>query len=358
MRIHKNTLMKKIAALLALTLIIQSPPSYPMLRAADLYWDANGISLGNSGNDLVLNFTAAASVALTWSPVGGTSWNTGVAANWLNGGSRTTFGTNNNVTLGDTGVGNVSVDAAGVTPGTVTVANTSGTYTFTGGAIGGSGPLTKNSAGTLLLQNTNSYSGSTIINGGIVQLGVANALPTATGVTLSNTTGALLNLANNNQTIGSLSGGGNSGGNVALGSGTLTVGDGSSTSFDGILSGAGGSLIKQGAGTLLLGNTSSYTGSTTINAGTLRSGTANASPGINPREFAEKWEALALTPPDANGHRRLLAASDNDFPTSRLHIGGRDIEFARAQRHLSMQVLLFDVVLSPPAVVLPGQKSH
>lgn len=262
------------------------------------------ISLGNSGNDLVLNFTAAASVALTWSPAGGTSWNTGVAANWLNGGSRTTFGTNNNVTLGDTGVGNVSIDAAGVTPGTVTVANTSGTYTFTGGAIGGSGPLTKNSTGTLLLQNTNSYSGSTIINGGVVQLGVANALPSATGVTLSNTTGALLNLANNNQIIGSLSGGGNSGGNVALGSGTLTVGDGNSTSFAGVLSGAGGSLIKQGAGTLLLGNTSSYTGSTTINAGSLRSGTANALPAATAVTLANVAGATL----DLDGNNQTIAS--------------------------------------------------
>ncbi len=82
---------------------------------------------------------------------------------------------------------------------------------------------------------------------------------------------------------------------------------------------------------------------------------ANALPGIKTHELAEKWEALALTPPDANGHRKLLVAADNDFLTSRLHIEGHDIQFVRAQRQLCTQVLLFDIVLSPPAVVLPGQ---
>lgn len=82
---------------------------------------------------------------------------------------------------------------------------------------------------------------------------------------------------------------------------------------------------------------------------------ASALPGIKTQELAEKWEALALTPPDANGHRKLLVAADNDFLTPRLHIEGHDIQFVRAQRPLCSQVLLFNVVLSPPTVVLPGQ---
>ena len=47
-------------------------------------------------------------------------------------------------------------------------------------------------------------------------MGVANALPATTALTLANAAGAALNLNGNAQTIGSLSGGGPYGGNVNL----------------------------------------------------------------------------------------------------------------------------------------------
>jgi len=72
-------------------------------------------------------------------------------------------------------------------------------------------------------------------------------------------------------------------GNYFLGRNALTVGsNGLSTTVDGVIAdggisgGAGASLIKIGAGTLLLSGANSYTGGTTINAGTLEASHATA----------------------------------------------------------------------------------
>ena len=67
-----------------------------------------------------------------------------------------------------------------------------------------------------------------------------------------------------------LSDGGAAGGNVTLGTGTLTVGDANDTIYAGAISGTGGNLIKQGAGTLTLAGASTYTGTTTINRGIIQ----------------------------------------------------------------------------------------
>jgi autotransporter-associated beta strand protein len=80
------------------------------------------------------------------------------------------------VTFGNTGAGAVTIAAGGVTPGAVTVDNSSGhDYTFSGGPIKGSGGLTKVNTGTLTLASENTYSGPTQVNGGTLSL--AGALP-------------------------------------------------------------------------------------------------------------------------------------------------------------------------------------
>ena len=125
--------------------------------------------------------------------------------------------------------------------------------------------LTKNGAGTLVLSEANTYTGSTLVNAGTLRTGAADAFADSGAVTVA--AGATLDLNGFNQTANNLSGAGS----VTLGSAALTVNDSAATSFDGVISGSG-SLVKTGAATLTLAGANSYTGGTTIAAGTLQIG--------------------------------------------------------------------------------------
>jgi autotransporter-associated beta strand protein len=151
------------------------------------------------------------------------------------------------------------------------------------GSVNGFNGLNKQGGGTLLLSGSNSFSGGTAltVSAGTLQAGSASAFGPSSffphpAVVLANAAGTFLDLNNFNVSVGSLAGAGVVGGQVLLGSGTLTVGDdNTSTTFNGWFSGTGG-LTKVGSGTLLLTGTSTYTGRTFINAGTLRFGTDGA----------------------------------------------------------------------------------
>ena len=111
------------------------------------------------------------------------------------------------------------------------------------------GSLTKDGTGTLTLSGTNTYTGATNINKGILTVGVTNALSSSTAVTVAS--GATLNLNNYSDTIGSLAGDGV----ITLGSGTLTVGaNNADTTFSGSFTGGNtGTFAKTGTGTLTFG---------------------------------------------------------------------------------------------------------
>ena len=145
--------------------------------------------------------------------------------------------------------------------------NTSTTYS---GVMSGTGGLSKIGAGTLTLSGTSTHSGATAVNAGTLQAGAANSFSAASAFMVAS--GTTLDLASFDQTIGSLAGAGS----VTLGMATLTTGnDNTSTTYSGVMSGSGG-LSKIGAGTLTLTGTSTYSGATAVNAGTLQAGAANA----------------------------------------------------------------------------------
>ena len=135
--------------------------------------------------------TGVAARNLTWTPTTN-NWNTTATTNWLNGVTPATFATTDNVIFDDSGLGNgggVIVDAGGVAPGNITVSNTAGTYSFSGGPINGSGQFAKTGSGTAVLTAANGYTGGTIVSGGTLSISNDNQLGGPAGnVTLSNAT--------------------------------------------------------------------------------------------------------------------------------------------------------------------------
>jgi autotransporter-associated beta strand protein len=136
---------------------------------------------------------------------------------------------------------------------------------FSGVMSGNSGRLVKEGNGVFTLAGANTYTGFTVISGGTLRIGTELAIPASNAVAM--TTGTTFDLNNFNSTLGSLAGRGS----VTLGSGSLTTGgNNSSTEFNGVISGNGGKLVKQGSGIFTLHGDHTYTGSTTVSAGTLR----------------------------------------------------------------------------------------
>jgi autotransporter-associated beta strand protein len=175
--------------------------------------------------------------------------------------------------------GSLGVGGASGAKGLVLSGTNTGNNTLAGGwsnnTLGGAATLTKNGAGTWILTNTNGYTGTTTVNLGTLRAGAAaggQAFGTGSAVTLANAASTSLDLNGFSQTIGSLAGGGTTGGNVTLGANaTLTAGgNGTSTTFAGVISGTGTSgLTKTGIGSLILTNANTYAGNTLISTGNI-----------------------------------------------------------------------------------------
>ena len=176
--------------------------------------------------------------------------------------------------------GSAVVENANASAATLTISQAAST-TFAGslrdGTGGGSLGITKSGAGSLALAGTNTFTGGMTVSGGTLVLAGGSALGDTTAVTMSNTAGVSLQLSAS-ETIGSLAGGGTSGGNLNLQAFTLTTGGAnSSTSYAGVISGSG-ALVKTGTGTMTLSRASTFTGTTAVRSGTIQLGTDNALP--------------------------------------------------------------------------------
>jgi fibronectin-binding autotransporter adhesin len=164
---------------------------------------------------------------------------------------------------------------------TLTIAG-GGTVNITGSGITGSAANSDLvvDGTTVVLGAANSYNGPTTIqNSGTLQLGGNNFLPTSPQTAMTINTSSIFNLAGYSDGVASLTGDSTAiiKNSVTGGTSTLTVNpaNGVSTTFAGTIAGTNGgaqgnmALQKNGAGTLMLTGANTYSGSTTINGGTL-----------------------------------------------------------------------------------------
>jgi autotransporter-associated beta strand protein len=155
---------------------------------------------------------------------------------------------------------------------------TGGNFTIDSQITGGLA-LEKLGTNTLTLTGSNNYSGGTLITSGSINAGNSSALGSGQ-VSLANASGVSLVLSAP-LTVGSITGGGSAGGNISLGSNTLTVGtDNTNTTYAGTISGSGG-LVKTGTGIFTLSGTNTFGGGTTVSGGVLDGLTTASLPGYS-----------------------------------------------------------------------------
>lgn len=177
------------------------------------------------------------------------------------------------------GSGNIALGSAALTFGDATSTTLSGVISGSASSIT-EASLTKLGSGNLTLSGVNTYTGTTTVSEGTLTVdgslldsgafSIANGATMVLNGDLSNTApvtivaGGTLDLNDNDETLGSITGGGD----ITLGTATLTVGNTSTTTYNGTISETG-NLVKQGTGSLSLAAAQTYTGTTTVSAGTL-----------------------------------------------------------------------------------------
>ncbi|ASZ96391.1 autotransporter outer membrane beta-barrel domain-containing protein [Brucella abortus] len=183
----------------------------------------------------------------------------------------------------------VSLQAGG---GTFDIEDAANNFAVTQG-VAGAGGLTKSGSGTLTLSGANSYTGATTVSAGT--LVVAN--DNTGGGTTTVDVGAGLQIGTGGVS-GSLAG-------DIVNNGTLVVNRSDALNLANAISGAG-SLMKSGAGTLTLSGANSYTGATTVSAGTLTQGAAGGFSTASSRYDVDTDGTL-----DLGGFDTMLAALYN-----------------------------------------------
>ena len=241
---------------------------------------------------------------------GSGTWNSNTTSNWWNGAANevwpTSGATDDNAVFGGT-AGTVSVAAAGVAANDITVNTPS--YVFSGGPIvlngdsptfnisggstcniesivAGASGLTKTGPSTLQLRAANRYQGDTRILQGNLLIGAANnRLPVTTRLILGDgASSGVFQMNSRSQQVGGLLTNGTGTSNRVINSNVATstftvriANDADVNIFNGTLGGGTANdnnyhFVKSGLGKLILAGNCTYTGTTTINSGTLQVG--------------------------------------------------------------------------------------
>jgi autotransporter-associated beta strand protein len=233
---------------------------YPLITSASIGGSGGFVAgtlppgvVGNiitNGNTITLSVTASAAPTFLWTGLNNNSWDFSTADNWSSDGAPAVYVDNQILRFDDSSVQtNVNI-ATSVVPLSLVVSNSASRYTFSGAAITGLSRLTKDGSGTLVLANTNTSTGGTIISNGTLQLG---------------------NVPGNNGVVA---------GNITD-NGRLIFANSANETFAGVISGIG-TLVKSGTNELTLSSSNNFAGSLTVSNGVLTvTKTAGQSLGTN-----------------------------------------------------------------------------
>ena len=208
-----------------------------------------------------------------WTGANNGLWSGGNNWQLFNAGTPTDFLPGDAVLFSDSATTTaVSISGSNVAPTSVTFNNSVLNYTLSGSkGIVGAATLTKSGGASLLISNSNAYTGGTIVAGGLLQLGAQSAIPDNTAITVS---GGTLDLGGFTKTTSAAVS--FAGGTVQNGTFVSSAGYSATSGFVSASLRGSAALNKSGAGTLILANSNTYAGGTTINNGTLQANAAGA----------------------------------------------------------------------------------
>ena len=194
----------------------------------------------NNSVDLVITTGPTPPVVpLAWTAANSSDWDT-TTTNWSDGVNSLKYTDGSPVKFDDTALSTTVNLTTLLGPASTTVSNNLFAYTFTGsGSIGSGGALAKQGSGTLTIDNSgvNTWSGGTTIGGGTLQVGNGGTTGNLGAGNVTNNASLVFDRSDNISLANSISG--------------------------------SGSLTKNGNGVLSLNASSTYSGTTLVNAGAL-----------------------------------------------------------------------------------------
>ena len=238
------------------------------------------VALTNPPGQIALLVKAVrAPSALVWAGgQHGNAWDLLATSNWSSGAARAPFNPGDSVRFDNTGAAHATVNLVGLLNSSSVTVDSTTDYTFGGsGVLMGTGGLAKSNSGLLTINGgAHTFTGPTIIAGGV--LSVARLNPAGEPSSVGASGAAATNLVLAGGTLRLSGDDAYTDRNLILGCGTNTLDiptSGVQLSLVGQLSGDG-TLAKTGDGLLLLTSANTYTGGTILKGGRILLGSAAA----------------------------------------------------------------------------------